>query len=345
MTNKFQISKSKNPIYTLLFLGLFLLPQGGQFYAGDSFVSEIYLDTEGQEINAVEANLSFPENLLAVVSTEIGGSVLKLWIQEPTVKGSIISLTGGIPNGFQGQGLIAKIIFKAKQSGQAKIKFLDSSRVLLNDGQGTPIKINFLEANYEFINKPPGLPELDCQVYGNNLEIHWQKKEGAEYSYLLSQDSSMEPDQELKRIIGDIKYEQLEDGIYYFSLRENKGPKTSCRVLVDITPPEPFEAKIGRDSSIYDNRYFIAFSTTDKTSGIDYYEIKEGKLDFQKAVSPYLLQDQKLSSKIIIRAFDKAGNVQESKIIPQKKISWLWIILGLLIILFSVIIIKWARRA
>ena len=60
---------------------------------------------------------------------------------------SVVSFSGGIPNGYKGDGLLGKIIFKVHESTQkgtqnntkeAKIEFLDSSQVLLNDGLGTP---------------------------------------------------------------------------------------------------------------------------------------------------------------------------------------------------------------
>ncbi|MFH1820408.1 MAG: hypothetical protein ABH805_00575 [Candidatus Nealsonbacteria bacterium] len=80
----------------------------------------------------------------------------------------------------------------------------------------------------------------------------------------------------------------------------------------DNLPPEDFKIEITRDSSAFNNQYFLVFSATDNQTGVDYFSVKEGEGDWQLAQSPYLLQDQTLKSQVIVRAVDKAGN---SKII------------------------------
>ena len=83
-------------------------------------------------------------------------------------------------------------------------------------------------------------------------------------------------------------------------------------------PPEPFTPLISRSDEIYEGKYFLVFSTQDKNSGIDYYEISEGEEPFKIAQSPYLLRNQKLDKDIRIRAVDKAGNIR-TEIIPVEK--------------------------
>ena len=85
--------------------------------------------------------------------------------------------------------------------------------------------------------------------------------------------------------------------------------------------------------------HFLIFSTTDKQTGIDCYEIKEGEKDWKKEKSPYLLEDQTLRSIIKVRAVDKAGNERIIWIKPLKEAKeplpyWL-------IILISIGIISW----
>lgn len=108
----------------------------------------------------------------------------------------------------------------------------------------------------------------------------------------------------------------------------------------DNIPPEKFQPEISKNSLVFDNKYFLVFSTTDKQTGIDYYEICEipqtislkGAL-CNKADSPYLLKDQSLRSIIEVRAVDKAGNKQiikipaSTKTSARNKLSWLIFIL------------------
>ena len=95
----------------------------------------------------------------------------------------------------------------------------------------------------------------------------------------------------------------------------------------------------------------MVFSTEDKQSGIDHYEIAEKRdnevlnyiddLNWRIAVNPQILNDQKLKSYVYIKAVDKAGN---RRIIPLYPInSWFWyekpIIWVIIIIIISLVVI------
>ena len=100
----------------------------------------------------------------------------------------------------------------------------------------------------------------------------------------------------------------------------------------DTIPPEPFEIEIHQDPAIFDGKYFIVFQTQDKQTGIDYYEVKEGKKDWQRAESPYLLKDQRLKNIIKVRAVDKAGNERIAEYLPTKRPFPWWIIILVLVV-------------
>jgi len=340
---------------------LYLLPQSQSVYQGDSFLVEVRLSSENEEINTAEINLKIPSNLLEVLDFSKGGTILTFWAKEPELKDGVLSLIGGIPGGFKGNGLIGKINFLAKGIGKAEVDFREDSKVLLNDGQGTPAKLNFLEGNYEIIRKPEGLPLISSRTHsdqnkwykGNTLHLHWDLVEEAEYSFLLSKDPLAEPDEipdkpEGELIwMGDMEYPNLEDGIYYFHLKQKLpgkdwSEKTVFRAMIDSVPPEKFKPEIGRDPAIFEGKYFLSFATVDKMSGIDHYEIletRDKKQDIWKKVeSPHLLRDQSLGSKILVKAVDKAGNERISEIIPPAKPFPYWIIP---IIIICLVIIGW----
>ncbi len=84
---------------------------------------------------------------------------------------------------------------------------------------------------------------------------------------------------------------------------------------IDTQPPAAFTPEIGRSPALFGGQYFLSFSTTDQRSGINHYEVLEvptgtgvKSSGWQTAQSPYLLQDQTLSSDIYVRAVDNAGN-------------------------------------
>lgn len=86
--------------------------------------------------------------------------------------------------------------------------------------------------------------------------------------------------------------------------------------LKDYIPPENFTPEIGRDPLMFTGKYFLVFATQDKDSGINYYEVKEGGRSFGRAESPYLLENQLLTERILVRAVDYAGNIREVAVRP-----------------------------
>ncbi|MBZ9569795.1 hypothetical protein KJA16_02635 [Patescibacteria group bacterium] len=331
---------------------LYLLPQSQTVYQGDTFLVEVRLDTEGEEINAVGTDLKFPADLLEIIDLSKGGSVLTLWVEEPSIKQGEVPFVGGVPGGFKGEGLIGKITFLGKEIGRAEVSFKEDSKALY--GEGIPADLSFLEGNYEIIKRPEGLPVISSRTHpdqskwhkSDTLHLHWDLADGAQYSFILSYDPLAEPDDVPDKPkgeliwVGDMEYPNLEDGIYYFSLKqklpaEDWSEKVGFRAMIDVTSPEEFRAEIGQDPLMFEGKYFLSSATIDKTSGIDYYEVKEGKRNFKRAKSPYLLGDQSLRSKILVKAVDKAGNERVSEITPPKKPLPYWIITS---IIFLVIV-------
>ncbi|MEI6400275.1 MAG: cohesin domain-containing protein [bacterium] len=104
----------------------------------------------------------------------------------------------------------------------------------------------------------------------------------------------------------------------------------------DKKEPEDFSIIRTRNSAIFDNKYFIVFSTQDKESGIDHYEICEF---FEKncivGESPYELKHQTFLYRIFVKAYDAEGNVRKEVIVSP----WLIFVfvIFLLALLFGVV--------
>lgn len=109
---------------------------------GDIFTVEVFVNTENQVINAAEAKIIFPSDVLEFVSADDGSSVVSLWVQKPTYDGfGGITFSGVTPGGFTGDEVtLLRLKFKTISEGQGIIQS-ESSRLLLHDGMGTEARI------------------------------------------------------------------------------------------------------------------------------------------------------------------------------------------------------------
>lgn len=330
---------------------LFFEPQaGGTVENGESFVASVYLDTEGQGVNALDVSVRFPADRLEVLDVSRGNSVLTLWIQDPSFdnEAGLVHFVGGIPGGglFK-TGLVGQITFRTKTEGQATLGWDGSSMVLLHDGRGTQDSVTFLDTTFEVTPEAADVPRVASRTHpdqarwynDSRLVVGWKLADGAVYSYALDHDPRLIPDETPDTpqgdlaFLGDIKYEALADGVYYFHLREGRyqelevyshaktlmwGRTRTFRAQIDTASPESLDASIGRDPSVFGGKLFVSFAATDGTSGVDRYEVWERSLGWQAAKSPYELRDRGRTGPIKVRVFDKAGNTTERELFPPK---------------------------
>ena len=113
--------------------------------------------------------------------------------------------------------------------------------------------------------------------------------------------------------------------------------------IIDTDPPEDFTPFVASDPTIFDRKFFLVFSATDKGVGIDHYEVREGFWsEYERAESPYLLKDQSLGKFISIKAIDKYGNKRLVEIKAQNPNLRLEIglILGIILVVCILLIKK-----
>lgn len=76
----------------------------------------------------------------------------------------------------------------------------------------------------------------------------------------------------------------------------------------DSNPPI-VSASVVQEPDLFEGKYTLVFNATDKESGIDRVELREGLGAWKTIHSPHLLQDQSRKSILSIRAYDASGNV------------------------------------
>ncbi|MDO8264970.1 MAG: cohesin domain-containing protein [Candidatus Parcubacteria bacterium] len=185
---------------------LYLAPSSGSFLTGSTFSVSVFVNTEGNEINAVSAEITFPPEILQITSPAAGTSFITEWITPPNYSNEkgIISFRGGIPWGIKtSAGLVSTITFRTVASGKAKISFGKNSRILLNDGKGTDILTTIINGEYNIIIPPPEgpivfsptHPEPNVWYSDANPSFSWEKEAGiSDFSWSIDQNPNGRPD-------------------------------------------------------------------------------------------------------------------------------------------------------
>lgn len=122
--------------------------------------------------------------------------------------------------------------------------------------------------------------------------------------------------------------------------------KDSWRDLVarDNTAPKPFTIELFSDPNLFDGKKFIRFETTDDLSGISRYEVKEGNYPPARSGNEYVLINQEIQERIVVTAFDKAGNFQVAVLKGEKELNWEGIIMAVLFVSFFYLVYKVLRK-
>jgi hypothetical protein len=257
---------------------------------GEFVMVPIYLDTQFEEINAVEVYVNFSDNLVFRDYLD-GKSIITHWIEKPHVveqsslhgkpvstlatkrtEGSAsVVFSGIVAGGISGRNLnLVDLVFEAKESGRAKIEIDENSKVLLNDGLGTKTKLIALSQSFNILDIE-NLSRSELALLREKIKI-----------------KDNFPPEPFKIYLA--KNKEIFNGKYYITF-ETKDKQSG------IAYYEISEKPIN----------FIFLAKPD---------IKN--LSFKKAESPYVLEDQSLRSYVVVKAVDKAGNERVEILYPQR---------------------------
>lgn len=114
---------------------LYITPATKTFNKGDSISAVIYENSGSDSINAVQANLSYPSNLLTYVSIDNTGSAFSIQAQNTGGSGSV-KVGRGTATPVTGAQLVATVHFTAAAAGTANIAFASGSAVVRSSDNG-----------------------------------------------------------------------------------------------------------------------------------------------------------------------------------------------------------------
>lgn len=133
-----------------------LTPASGQYAAGQTFTTQIRVNPQGDDVNAVEASLSFDTSALQVIDLSKDGSVFSLWTTEPEFSNSAGTITfgGGSPSPFSAPSTVLTVTYRTQAAGTGAVTFDDVS-ILIADGQGTDAFSGATDGSYTVTASAP----------------------------------------------------------------------------------------------------------------------------------------------------------------------------------------------
>ena len=317
---------------------VFFSPRSATFTEGSTFEVPVLINTNGSSINSMELIVQFDPKKVVVVNPSGGKSIIGIWVEPPSFDNTrgTIKFIGIVPGGITADsGLVATITFRAQSTGETALSFSSNSQVLLNDGYGTAAQTTFGRGTYSIVSKPPeGIPvysethPVTDRWYNNNSpSFVWEPLLDAEgYSYLFDSSPLSVPENTVVTTEPRYAAQDVKDGVWYFHLKARKngvwGNTTHYAVKIDTTPPAAFTPSvdyIAAAAAAY--RGLVSFKTTDALSGVDHYEV--GSLDvsdlsaspvFIQTESPYQVPPIGAQMRVIVRAFDAAGNTRDASV-------------------------------
>ena len=319
-------------------------PATGSYTIGQTFNVSVRVSSADQAMNAADGVISFPADKLEVASLSKSGSIMNLWVQEPSFSNSrgTINLEGIVLNsGFTGSaGKILTITFKTKGAGNAPVTF-NSGSILANDGKGTNIVENLGSAIFAIgpsasaLTSPSdaqGAPLAPRIISSTNPDpAQWYNDSNPKFSWTVPADAttvqilvgkfpSSLPIVSYSPPIANKEVLDVPDGEWYIHVRFKNaagwGGIAHFKFQIDTKPPDPFTI-IFLDGRETDNpRPSATFTAIDELSGIDYYRVKIGEGDFftlsREGVrkTPFVLPVQTVGKRtLLVQAYDRAGNI------------------------------------
>jgi len=152
-----------------------LISQTQEIAIGQQFQVDVILNTEGEEINAIEGKIVFPDELLEVKEIRDGNSIVNFWIERPLVlrqtdakperkTDADIVFSGIVPGGYNGsQGLIFSVILQAKKEGRGRVE-IQEAKTLLNDGKGTEAKLKIFNFQFSIFKEAAAVQPLAPEI-------------------------------------------------------------------------------------------------------------------------------------------------------------------------------------
>jgi hypothetical protein len=119
---------------------------GSEQKTGTAWAMGVFLDAEGNRVNAVEGVIEYEANRWSAEAIETGASAVTLWIEPPQLPKDCtaicrIPFKGIIPGGLIGPQIeLFRLVGRSLHEGSVVVK-ASGLRVLAHDGKGTAVPV------------------------------------------------------------------------------------------------------------------------------------------------------------------------------------------------------------
>ncbi|MFP4616570.1 MAG: hypothetical protein ACLFNR_00200 [Candidatus Paceibacterota bacterium] len=290
------------PVFSVWASELYFSPPTGVYETGEVFEVRVMVDPTEYSINAVEGQITIPEEV-EVVEILTEGSAFDIWTEPPSVPGPGESINFGA--GVKGELIYGNAVpvfamkLRSDREDVQRLRF-SSASIMAPDPEGTQNVVSELTSGaYTFVPQPPeesepepefvasdGAPEKpsadsethpdpDIWYSKDTVSFEWEKPAGVDAvrTELSQKPFSIPRDESDDR--DSIKYEDLLDGKWYFHLQfkndEGWSEVFTRPVLIDTTSPEKFELEKKERSDKTDPFITIDMSAVDEMSEIEHF--------------------------------------------------------------------------
>lgn len=282
-----------------------------RFVIGGTFTVDIKLASSDVGINAAQATLSYPKDIVEITGLDKTNSALDFWLQGPDYSNDAgqLSFIGGSQSGISGKALqVLRVTFKVKGAGPVGIIFVDGA-ITASDGNGTNVLaamnglhlMSITKQDALFIKPPeivrpaapavglPVKPVITVPLYpdpkswsavSSKFFVSWKlPPDVTGVAVVLNNAPALSPDI-AQGLFETKEFPPLLDGIYYLHVRFQNaigwGPAVHYRIAVDTKQPQGFNLNILEGVKTDTPTPTLQFRTSDALSGLREYQVRVG---------------------------------------------------------------------
>ena len=291
-------------------VAILVAPETGGFVVDESAIFRVFVSSDGQLVNAIEAQLSYDPKMVAVTSVDKEGSLVSSWTEEPLIDETLglVSFGGMLATSTAlDRGLVLVLHIRPLRTGEFALHFEQGAAVHAADGTGGNTLTGFRDGRYRVTPKDLSMEATDETHLGEVLGVATDTPPVT----LVTITSATHPDQEawysatsskflfhaeegvtairlgfdtnahgLARVryappISAKTIDNIDDGIWYLHLvAEVPGVAdftTDYVVRIDHTPPDQFTVNEVPRNNTADPNVRFTVDATDTLSGIAHY--------------------------------------------------------------------------